>query len=221
MKHAGQSILRIALLALLGSLGACAQPDPPTISLYQAVHRGDINQIERNIKAGADLNEQDPEGHLPIHVAAAAGRAPIVDLLIKGGADPNGLDRDGRTAMQMAILNGKIPVAKLLKRRGAALPADSLFLYAVRNEVAQREVLDFLIQNGAGVDRQGPDGDTPLVLAIRRRDRVMVKRLIERGADVNLPSADGTLPLLLARELGEPEIERLLHRQGAEAGVIP
>lgn len=42
------------LFALL--LAACSEPDKPTIALNLAVERGDINQIERHVQTGSDIN---------------------------------------------------------------------------------------------------------------------------------------------------------------------
>ena len=56
----------IPLLILILSLAACGQPDPPTIGLYPAIHRGDINQIERHIKSGTDINQVDADGNRPL-----------------------------------------------------------------------------------------------------------------------------------------------------------
>lgn len=214
------TLLRPLLAALALLLAACSQPDPPTVTLYVAVHRGDVNQVERHIRAGSDLNQQDADGRMPLHVAAADGRAPVAEVLLKGGAKPDAQDRDGVTPMQHALRNGRIPVAKLLRKYGAPLPADELLLDMVKHGVVYREVTTFLIQEGAQIDKAGPGGDTPLLLAIRNKDRVMVKRLIEGGADVSLPGADGTLPLQLAKELDEQEIVRLLERQGAAGGAV-
>ena len=76
------TLIRIGLIMLL-LLTGCAEPDRPTVSLYLAVQRGDIDQIERHIYWGANINQPDPEGQMPLHVAAREGQWVVVELLLK------------------------------------------------------------------------------------------------------------------------------------------
>jgi ankyrin repeat protein len=207
----------ILLLPLL-LMAACGKPDRPTISLYLAVQRGDIDQIERHIDWGADINRMDVDGNMPLHVAAANGRYVVVKLLLKEGAEIDALDRERHTALYKALMAGRTQVVDLLIERGAGYKPDELIHALVTNQVIDRDALDLLLRQGADIDNRDAAGNTPLTRAITTGHRVLIKLLVSRGADVNLPDADGRRPLTLARELNDADIIQLLELNGAAVG---
>jgi ankyrin repeat protein len=204
-----------AYLLLALTLVACGEPDRPSISLYLALQRGDIDQIERHIHWGADINEFDPDGRRPLHVAAATGRVIVVKLLLEHGAEVDARDQENRTALERAVLAGRTQVADLLLRHGAALDADTLLLDAARAGVRDRDIVRWLADHGADLEARGTDGDTPLLIAVRQNNHRLARHLIDQGADVNVRDAAGTSALVLARELGHQEIAHWLRRSGA------
>lgn len=212
MRTLGHSFWLILLPVLLLS---CTQPEPPTISLYRAIQAGDLNQIKRHLHHDTDINQPDREGQMPLHVAAERGRLVISRMLIEHGAQLEARNRGGHTALETAVLAGKIQVAQLLLRRGATLDAPALLFEAICADANFRDVLEFLVRQGADVNALDDSGDTPLVLAARLGRRLLVKRLIDQGADVNLPSAGGVTPLAAARATGNRDVIRLLKSNGA------
>ncbi len=207
--------LLLPLLLLTLFLTACSEPDRPTIGLYLAVQRGDIDQIERHIHWGANINGPNIDGQTPLHVAAAKGRLVVVKLLLKHNADIDAKDSNGRTPLYGAIMAGRTQVAQYLVERGAAIESNMMLMEMVDKGVTDRDVVEFLLANGADIDYQDASGMTPLILAITKSDRLLTKRLISHGADVNRPGGSGKPPLELATEGGNQEIIRLLKRNGA------
>lgn len=209
-------ISRLTLLvAGLLLLTACEKPDPPTIGLYLAVQRGDIDQIERHIKWGSDMEQADAEGRRPLHLAADKGRYVIAKVLVRNGAEIDALDLQGRSPLHAALMSGRTQVAELLIRQGARTDADQLLEQVVANGVADRDVVELLLQQGADINHVNAAGLSPLLQAIANDDRLLVKILIGHGADVNQPSNDGRVPLALATERQNGDIIRLLQRNGA------
>lgn len=206
---------RFILLAVSLLLVACSEPDRPSISLYLALQRGDIDQVERHIHWGTDINEFDSDGRRPLHVAAENGRVIMVKLLLKHGAEINAPDKVNRTAIERAILAGRTQIAGLLLQAGATLNANNLLLDAARQGVQDRDVVRWLISNSADIEFRGTDGDTALLAAIRLDNHRLVRHLIDQGANVNVQDANGTSALELARQLGFGEIARWLRRYGA------
>ncbi len=204
------------LLLLLFSLFACGEPDRPSISLYLAVQRGDLDQIERHIHWGADINQLDVDGRMPLHVAAEKGRVVVVKLLLKNGAQIDAEDKDGHSPLYAAVMAGRTQVAQYLIKLNAPFNADYLLSEAVRNQVQDRDVIDLLLDRSADIDHISREhGDTPLILAIREQNRILTKLLISRGANVNLAGKSGETPLTVAQQAGNPEIIRLLEHNGA------
>lgn len=213
-----RSLLTAVLLLLISG---CGKPDQPTVNLYLAVQRGDIDQIERHIAWGSDINGLDADGHRPLHVAAAQGRYVIVKLLLKHGAERDAGDRDGNTALHHALLAGRTQVAEYLVRQGAPLEADRMLERVIAHDTADRDVIAFLVSRGANLNRHFESGYSPLATAVNRDLRRMAKWLIAAGADVNQPTREGKTPLDLALERGNRNIIRILQRNGAVAGVKP
>lgn len=108
----------LRLLFLVSLLFACDSADKPTLSLYLAVQRGDIDQIQRHIVWGADVNQLDVDGRQPLHVAALQGELVVIRLLLKNGADIDGLDRNGHSPLYIAVMGGKTQVADFLIEKG-------------------------------------------------------------------------------------------------------
>ncbi len=205
----------MALLCIV-LLHACSRPEPPSITLYRAIHAGDLDQLKRHIQHGTDINKADRDGQMPLHVAAQRGRQVITRLLVENGADIEAHNRQGHTPLETAVLAGKIQVARLLLKQGAELDAQQLLLRTIEVDANFRDVFAFLVRQGADVNADLEDGETPLIRAIDSGHHLVVKRLIDEGADVNHSLADGRTPLGYAIQIDNNDIIRLLRRYGAE-----
>jgi len=211
-------LLRYCLaLALLLGLGGCSQPDRPTIGLYPAIDRGDLDQIARHIHWGTDINAPSIDGKTPLHVAAQKGKIVIVRMLLDSGAAIDATDQDGHTPLYWAVMAGRTQVAELLVKRGARFDPTALLRAVVERNVADRDVIAFLVKQGADINSKDAAGDTPLLAATQRGERVLAKLLIAQGADVNARDAQGRTPLARAIRNGNAELQRLLHENGGLA----
>ncbi len=213
---------RIGLMAvaivLASMVGACGKPDQPTVNLFLTLERGDLDQLKRHIAWGTDVLSPLPDGRTPLQIAAADGREIFVELLLEAGADPDARGADGHNAMETALVNGRIQVATLLAPRNKPIDANALLLVLARHGTRDRFALSFVLQRGANINARGPDGDTPLLIAVRRDDRVFVRHLLDRGADPFVIDAQGKTALAIAEELGHADVARLLRRQGVGMG---
>ena len=210
-------VMAVAIV-LAAMLGACSKPDQPTVNLYLTLERGDLDQLKRHIAWGTDVLSPLPDGRTPLQIVAADGREVFVDLLLKAGADPEARGADGHTAMETALINGRVQVATLLAPRGKPIDANALLLVLAQHGTRDRYALAFLLQRGADLNARGPDGDTPLLIAVRRNDRVFVRHLLDRGADPFVTDARGKSALAVAEELGHEDVARLLRNQGVGTG---
>ncbi len=212
---------RLARFVLIGLLVACSEPAPPTLNLHRAVAVGDLDQIKRHLYWGTALNQPDAAGDYPLHVAARQGNVAIVRLLLQGGADPLRTDAQGHTPLYLALIHGKTRVAELLQRSGVPLDPQALLIELASMGVVHRDSFEFLLRQGAHLNRPGPSGETALIAAIKGEHLETVVRLILLGAEVNQPDADGYRPLDLARSRLGPQrddrarILETLERNGA------
>ncbi|KAG7671633.1 putative Potassium channel AKT2 [Nannochloris sp. 'desiccata'] len=67
--------------------------------LCSTVHSGDLKLLRRLLRAGANVDAVDYDGRTALHIAAAEGNVPAVEVLVaEGGADVEKRDRWGATA---------------------------------------------------------------------------------------------------------------------------
>ena len=213
-----QTKLILFFIFLLTISTSCSKPEPPTINLYRAVHIGDIDQVERNLYWGTDVDQLGADGLSALHVAAGKGSLVMVKKLLEHGADKEIQDRQGDTPVARAILNRHTLVADYLVKQGARLDPDALLRKAVLLGQADRDVIDFLAGRGALLDKTDAAGNAPLHLAILHGQRVIAKYLVQKGADIDLVDGSGRTPLQLAIELENKDIERMLRKFGATPG---
>jgi uncharacterized protein len=215
--------LSAALLLVALALAACEQPARPTISLYRAVHIGDLDQVKRHLYWKTDINQADVEGDFPLHLAARMGGVPIARELVIHGADPLTLDAAGNTPLEVALAHGKTQVAQMLLEQGVPLDPQAMLVKLVRAGISDRDTFGFLMRRGANVNLADAGGKTPLHVAIESGHLATIPRFLAHGADVNQLDGQGRWPLELARSLDkDPDrraIIQLLERYGARAGA--
>src|SRR5262245_2619217 len=67
--------------------------------LQWAIYKRDTAEVQRLIKAGADVSIANNYGATPMSLAAYTGDAEVIRLLLKAGADPDSPNADGQTAL--------------------------------------------------------------------------------------------------------------------------
>jgi len=145
---------------LCGVLLACAVPAMAQFSdsynFLKAVKDADGDEAMKYLaKPGAPvLNTRDPStGETALHISVKAHNDNWVGFLLNKGANTEIKDRDGNTALHDAALVGD-PTA-----------------------------LSYLISMKARVNATNNSGETPLILAVHRRDIDAVQALVDAGAD--------------------------------------
>ena len=196
-------------------LSGCSAPEEPGIPLYLALQRGDINQIERHLAWGTDVNAPLADGQRALQIAADTGNIVAVRKLLGQGARIDAEDAQGRTPLFAALHAGRVRIADLLLEEGAPLDASRLLLALARQGLSYRDVVAWLAGHGADLEQRDTDGDTPLLVAIRQGNHRLARHLVDNGASATVRTADGTSALALAEQLQRREIAQLLRRQGA------
>src|SRR5216110_237159 len=220
-----------ALIATLAAAPAAfAQNRPANVNqrgvdgstpLQWAVYDGDVAEVRRLLKAGADVSLANNYGATPMGLAAEVGNAEILKLLLDAGANPDSPNPDGQTALLAVARTGNVEAAELLVKRGAKVDArekwggQTALMWASARRHPQ--MMQFLISKGADVNASSIDRDyqrhvtaegrpknldsggfTPLLYAARENCLACVEVLLRNGADIDLPDPDGVSPLLVA-----------------------
>ncbi len=91
-----------------------------TLSLHEAAEKGDLEQVQRHLNAGSNIDALDRDKMSPLHYASFRGQMEIAELLIDKGANVNIKGQEGGvTPLHLAATKGNKEMVKLLISRGA------------------------------------------------------------------------------------------------------
>lgn len=143
-------------------------------------------------------------GDTALHLAAAAFRRPVAEILVLHGADCRAKNRRGAEPLHYAADTNRW------------------------EPTAQIEVIEYLLSVGANPNAVDKSGVTPLHRAVRTRSSPAVRALLDGGANPRQPNKAGSTPLHLAVQptgrggsgsdkarLQQAEIIKLLLERGA------
>ena len=130
----------------------------PSSPLLLASAQGIVDSVKMLLSRGADINQADSQGMMPLTFAIKFDRGDVVDLLLEKKADCNVPHRNGRTALLWASIYGHEALAlKVLASR------------CVKN-----------------IDQQDRFGDTALIIAATDGLSGLLRCLLEMSADLKL-----------------------------------
>jgi ankyrin repeat protein len=95
------------------------------LKLLEAVKNGEFAEVERLIKAGANVNYRDEQGWNALNFAAGQGNLPLVKLLVESGADVFSIGRDHRTPYDIALAAGRVSAVKYLREVESRHPREN------------------------------------------------------------------------------------------------
>jgi ankyrin repeat protein len=166
------------------------------LDFVRVVIDGDLNQVSKRLAASPALATASAEvgatrqgastfffteiahylyaGDTALHMAAAAFRRPVAELLIAQGADCRARNRRGAEPLHYA--------------------ADANHW----DPAAQAETIAYLISIGADPNAIDRSGVAPLHRAVRTRSLAAVRALLDGGANPRQPNKAGSLPMGLA-----------------------
>ena len=176
---AGCCVIMASLLVAQNRAGALAT----------LIQTGDRRAALERIRAGADVNEAQPDGTRPIHWAVFKVDYELLDALIAKKAKADVTNEFGATPLAEAV---KVTDVRMVKA---------------------------LLDAGAGVESANLDGETALMLAIKTGDLPIVQMLINAGANVNTVEKEHhQTPLMYAAaaDKNAGEIVSLLLSKGAD-----
>jgi ankyrin repeat protein len=173
-------------------------------SLHRASSMGHLELVKLLIDGGADIDAAFSDAGTPLHFAAEEGHQAVVALLLERGANVNAVRYAGCTAgwtpLHSAAGAGHEEVARILLKGGADINAgyEDEFTSVGRVLTAMQladgdetvtKVLHGKIDLEAAHDFRSlwdrVQGQTPLMIAVKKRHVALVRLLVEEGADVN------------------------------------
>ena len=146
----------ILSIVLIAALVAIALPQTKPGQLATAIQEGKRAAALEMIRAGADVNEAQPDGTRPIHWAVYRVDYDVLDALIAKKAKVDVTNEFGSTPLAEATKQGDARMVKTLRAAGS------------------------------GTEGANADGQTALMIAIKIGDRPIFNMLIDGGAKVNV-----------------------------------
>ncbi|MCB1178961.1 MAG: ankyrin repeat domain-containing protein [Leptospiraceae bacterium] len=134
--------------------------------LLSSTGKGNLNNIQKLIKIGIDVNHRDPRtGVTALHIATRIGNYSIVDFLLENKADPNIPDKSfGLTPVLISAYTGNLSILKLLTNKSG------------------------------NINIQEPKtGYTPLHIAAEKGHSDIIRYLLDKGANTKLKDKKGKL----------------------------
>lgn len=177
--------------------------DPQVIALCRAIEANDLAEMERLVKAGADVNAQGKDKMTPLLWAFPDNQLPRFKWLLEHAANPN------------VAVEGEFNTRQTISR------GDSVTLMACKTSLPG--YFEAVFDNGGdpNIRHTGPLGfsQTPLFAVITRSggDRAAkVRRLIDLGADMNDRASGGTPVMQAVTWFGQYELALIMLEAGAD-----
>ncbi len=208
-----QELCKMGLVENAEEVNSKRLPSGATL-LIDAAEKGDVVLVDTLLQAGAN---PDGRGYSINAVPLTRTQSEaVVKSLIGANADVNATDDTGTTPLSRALSTENRGGVELLLQAGASVvtapPADSPLL-AVRDvQMAAR-----LVEMGADVNCASARGVTPLMRAVARDDKALVRFYLEHGADAKAVDAAGNTALHSARSA---DVVKLLCEAGADATAV-
>ena len=168
----------------------------PVEKLIEMVTIGNIDEVNRAIEIGVEIDEIGAKGHTALMAAAYYGHRSLVNVLLANGADPNLIGDDDGLAMGMTALmlaagsffaSNRQHVAKLLIAGGADVNqrgtgGKTAIFHAALAGSGYTDCVEVLIAAGANLDLQDDRGHTVLSSVAAAENYPMFNLLMQAGA---------------------------------------
>jgi ankyrin repeat protein len=195
-----------------------AKANPGFPGFIRLVVSGDIDELSRHLAADPALATAAADvgatrigaanfffreiahylyaGDTALHMASAAFRRPVAEVLVSRGADRHARNRNGAQPLHYA--------------------ADANHW----DPAGQVETIEYLLSVGADPNAVDKNGAAPLHRAVRTRSLPAVRALLDGGANAKAPNKAGSTPLHLAVQTTGRGGSGSEHAREQQAGII-
>ena len=205
-------IYLFALIFSYGLHAQDVQETEETINIHYATGLGKIEEVRAFANGPLDINELNFSKNTPLHMVCNGIHSgmenrqqicqTIISVLFRAGADLTARNNDEQTPLYhivQLVVKGIVPLSsfeEVVQMGGDVTVVDgsgntllhSIFSERISNNrqqvVVVKEVIDYLLQKGVGIDATNRAGQTSLDLASEYSTVSVVSHLIENGANV-------------------------------------
>ncbi len=181
----------------------------------------DIEKTKLLLEYKADVNAKTKEGNTAFLVACVGkSQLEMIKLYLEHGADPLLKNNRNHTSLMRVAIYGDTASARLLVNKGVNInekkgAGETALFNAIKS--GNREMLLWLLANGADANVKDNYKATPLSYAVIVNDMEMVKALLEKTTGINEQDIDGMSILMWAiySEYDNPAVIQALLDKGA------
>lgn len=155
----------------------------------------------------------DPSPYVNLRQAIQNGDIKALKKMIEQGYDVNTRSKHNSTPLHLAVYYDNKEAVDLLLKNGAGVANRNYAHMTPLHFAKSKDIVKLLIQGGADTNTQNSLKETPLY---HSRDIELVKLYIEYGADVNLANHLGKTPIFNAKD---PKIVQYLYDHGASINL--
>ena len=187
------------------------------ISIFNASRNNDLIRVQQLYAKGCDLDPQDFRGITPCYLAAANGRAEMLEFLLSIGADADGGEYL-YAPLHAAVYYGHLEAVQILLAHGANINKEDVTKSTPFYTACMAGNLSFaelLHAHGCNWRQPNSRGRTPLWIAAYFGHYDIVQFLVSLGADLNEHDNKGESPLYAGAKEGHLKIIDFLVLSGA------
>jgi len=182
----------LSVVFSLTAAAALVLAQAPKESLASLIQHGNRKAALEKIRAGADVNEAQPDGTRPIHWAVYRVDYDLLEALLTKKAKVNVTNEFGSTPLAEAAKLGDARMVKMLLDAGAepeSANPDGETALMLATKTGELPVVELLVKAGANLNTiEKFHHQTPLMWAATapKNAGAMVKLLLSKGADVKV-----------------------------------
>ena len=159
---------------------------------FRALKVDNASAVSELLARGFDPNSPDEKGQMGLHLAFLEGASKVAAvLLMQPAIRVDAANAADETPVMIAALRGNLDGVQQLLARGASVNRSGwspLHYAATGPEV---KVVAALLEKGAQVDAQSPNGTTALMMAARYGSDDSAELLLRQGASTSLRNQKG------------------------------
>jgi len=183
--------------------------------LFNACKSGNENSVRFLLEHGANALIKDKDNRTIFSFACASENEYLVKYLVmKFRNYIHYEDYLGLTPLFYACWKGNL---KKCKNEN-----ESQYIYSMstfdQSFGGNEAIVKYLVNQGADINKESKNGETPLFDACRSGKESIIKYLVEQGANINKEAHDGTTPLFYACHYGNEAAVKYLVNHGADTG---
>ncbi|NXU56287.1 MYPT1 phosphatase, partial [Turnix velox] len=176
-------------------------------SVSNACIDDNVDMVKFLVENGANINQPDNEGWIPLHAAASCGYLDIAEYLISQGAHVGAVNSEGDTPLDIAEEEA---MEELLQNEVNRQGVDIEAARKEEERIMLRDARQWLNSGHINDVRHAKSGGTALHVAAAKGYTEVLKLLIQAHYDVNIKDYDGWTPLHAAAHWGKEEACRIL-----------